>query len=318
MGAEERRGIFDQTERFHWRIKMLHEIPILFHSSGNQLAGLIYRNTNDFSIVQPGIIVTGSWLTVKEQMPALYAKRLARDGFTVLIFDFAGFGQSSGEPRQAEIPLRKMNDIHAAAKFLRTVHFVEENSVGCLGICASAQYALAAIASGAPINALVSVAGWLHDIRSLEPFYGGTAGINQRLSAGQKALKQYITNGDVEMVPAYRAGDQNAAMFFELDYYANPNRGAVPEWKNEMAALSWLYWFTFDGMRAGSNINIPTLFVHSDGCVFPDNVRTVCDRIKGQKKLVWSTGTQTDFYDQDEQVQVAASSAVEHFRAAFG
>jgi hypothetical protein len=39
---------------------------------------------------------------------------------------------------------------------------------------------------------------------------------------------------------------------------------------------------------------------------------------KGQKKFLWSTGTQTDFYGQEEQVELAASSAVEHFRAAFG
>ncbi len=32
----------------------------------------------------------------------------------------------------------------------------------------------------------------------------------------------------------------------ELDYYANPRRGAVPEWKNEMAERSWLFWLTFD------------------------------------------------------------------------
>jgi len=53
----------------------------------------------------------------------------------------------------------------------------------------------------------------------------------------------------------------------------------------------------------------PTLFVHSDDCVFPDHVRRVHGRPHGPKKLVWAAGTQTDFYDQPEQVDVAVDAA---------
>ena len=94
-------------------------------------------------------------------------------------------------------------------------------------------------------------------------------------------------------------------MFFELDYYANPARGAVPSWKNQMATLSWTYWFLFDGMSAAGRVNVPALFVHSDGCVFPDNLRAVHERVRGPKRLVWSEETQTDFYDQPAQVDVS-------------
>jgi uncharacterized protein len=63
---------------------------------------------------------------------------------------------------------------------------------------------------------------------------------------------------------------KNAGMFFELDYYANPARGVVKEWTNQMAETSWLNWFTFDGLAAAAAVSTPTLSVHSDGCVFPD------------------------------------------------
>jgi len=117
-------------------------------------------------------------------------------------------------------------------------------------------------------------------------------------------------------VPAYKAGDEKSAMFFELDYYGNPSRGAVPQWKNEMATLSWSYWFTFDGLRAADHVRTPSLFVHSDGCVFPDNVRSMQDRLRGPKQLVWSEGTQTDFYDQPAQVKVAIDAADAFLRGA--
>lgn len=53
--------------------------------------------------------------------------------------------------------------------------------------------------------------------------------------------------------------------------------------------------------------------MHSDDCVLPDNVRSVRDRLAGPSELVWSDGSQTDFYDQSRQVSEAVSAAVAHF-----
>ena len=46
-------------------------------------------------------MVTGSWLTVKEQMPEVHATRLAERGDTAFTFDFTGFGESGGDARYA-------------------------------------------------------------------------------------------------------------------------------------------------------------------------------------------------------------------------
>jgi fermentation-respiration switch protein FrsA (DUF1100 family) len=88
---------------------------------------------------QPAVVVTGSWLTVKEQMADLYAARLAELGYTAITFDFAGFGDSGGDLRQVELPDRKIADIRAATEFVSTLSFVEPGRVGYLAVCASAQ-----------------------------------------------------------------------------------------------------------------------------------------------------------------------------------
>ncbi|RZS44559.1 hypothetical protein EV193_101435 [Herbihabitans rhizosphaerae] len=98
-------------------------------------------------------------------------------------------------------------------------------------------------------------------------------------------------------------------MYFELDYYADPSRGAVPLWRNEMAELSWLYWLTFDGLSAAGRVSTPTLFVHSDDCVLPDNAHTVHNGLAGPKQLVWAEGGQTDFYDRPDHVALAVDAA---------
>jgi uncharacterized protein len=73
--------------------------------------------------------------------------------------------------------------------------------------------------------------------------------------------------------------------------------------------------FTFDfsgfgeSASAARRVRAPALFVHSDGCVFPDNLRSVYASLQGPKQLEWLTGGQTDFYDQPEQVERAVSLA---------
>ena len=61
------------------------------------------------------------------------------------------------------------------------------------------------------------------------------AGVSRRLERASNALAEYHRTGKVRMVPAYAAGDERAGMSFEMDYYANPARGAVKEWSNQMA-----------------------------------------------------------------------------------
>jgi fermentation-respiration switch protein FrsA (DUF1100 family) len=292
---------------------MIFDTPVIFHSHGVPLAGRILRNTASFHERQAAVIVMGSWLTVKEQMATIYARRLAEAGYTALTFDFSGFGESAGEPRQAEIPARKINDIRAAAEFLRGVAFVDGDNIGCLGICASAQYTLAALAQGASVRSFASVAGWYHDPTSVAPFYGGETGVQQRLERGRVALERYARTRELLQAPAYRDGDERAGMHFRLEYYARPDRGAVPEWKNEMAEMTWFYWLTFDGLAAADGVSTPSLFVHSDDCVFPDHVRQVHARVKGPKELVWSSGGQIEFYDQPPQVNVALDAITRWF-----
>jgi fermentation-respiration switch protein FrsA (DUF1100 family) len=294
------------------------EFPMVFPANGTSLVGCVYRNVDDLVMPQPAVMVTGSWLTVKEQMPRTYALRLAEQGITAFTFDFTGFGQSGGSPRQLELPARKVADITAAADFLSTMSFVREGGVGHAGICASAQYALAAIARGARIRSFVSIAGWYHDAESVASFYGGEPGARLRIGRGRVALENWAKSGDVIMVPAYRPGDDRAGMFFELDYYGNPRRGAVPEWKNEMAEMSWLFWLTFDGVRSAVGVNAPTLMVHSDGCVFPDHAKAVHAALKGPKQMEWAEGSQIDFYDQDAQVTRAVALMAPYFRATLG
>ncbi|MEU4620247.1 dienelactone hydrolase family protein [Actinoplanes sp. NPDC023801] len=292
----------------------VHDTVIV--SDGVPLAARIHRRADAGAGPQPGVVVAGSWLTVKEQMPDLYAARFAEQGWTAVTFDFAGFGASRAEPAQTELPYRKMGDLAAVVRALRGSSWIDADRLGVVGVCAGAQFVLGAVAAGLPVRAFAAVAGWFHDLETVAPFYGGAEGVAQRLATARHAARTYSETGRLLTVPAYAAGDPDAAMSLEMDYYANPERGAVPEWRNEMSVLTWHPWLTFNAFAHLPAVTTPTLLVHSDDAVLPDNVRRVAAGLGRHATTMWAEGAQTDFYDQPDQVDAAVAAVVDHFTAA--
>lgn len=284
---------------------------VSFESGGNRLVGHLFASDKS----APGVLVTGSWTTVKEQMADLYARKLAEAGFTTLAFDFANFGESGGEPRQQESPALKIADIRAAAQWLGARDDVVGQTVGGLAICASAGYMAHAIEAGAPIASFATVAAWLHDAGTVGEMYGGDEGIAERKRDGAAALRAYQESGEVRYVPAYSEDDPKAAMGEMVKpYYGDPARGAVPEWDNRFAILSWPEWLNFDGLRPAPALTVPTMMVHSEDAAFPDNLRRFASALDGPQQVVWREGSQLDFYDQPAQVDPAIETVAEHFR----
>jgi fermentation-respiration switch protein FrsA (DUF1100 family) len=298
---------------------MLNALPVSFDSEGSRLSGNMYVPPEYTPGTRaPGIVVTGSWTTVKEQMAGLYARRLAQRGFITLAFDFRHWGASEGHPRQWESPERKIRDIANAVAFLQTRPEVVADRIGGLAICASAGYLAHAIARGAPLRSVALVASWLHDAATIPAIYGGDSGIRRRLEAARAAREQFERTGNATYVPAYDPHDPEAAMFFPLDYYAQHDRGAIPEWTNRFAVMSWADWLTFDAMAAAPAVAVPTLMVHADEAALPENARRFFAAMPGPKHLFWTAGTQTDFYDREPHVGLAVDVAVAHFHRTLG
>lgn len=264
----------------------------------------------------PAVVVGGSWITVKEQMANLYAERLAEQGFAALAFDFRGYGESGGEPRQYESGKIKTQDFKNALEFLQSQPTIDSERIGGLAICASAGYMARAVAEDKRFKSFVTVAGWFQHPDTTPGFYGGAEGVKRRVELANAARAKFQSGGQMDYVPAYDPNDGNAAMFFEVDYYADPQRGAIPEWKNQFAVSSWSEWLELNAIDGvAEKITAPVLFIHSDNSALPDNVRRFHSLVKGGKDLYWSSeGTQTDYYDQEPYVNKAAQIAAAYFR----
>ncbi|MFF8288991.1 alpha/beta hydrolase [Streptomyces sp. NPDC016309] len=297
---------------------MTHTKKVTFDSEGVTLTGNLFlpestdpREPGAGPL--PGIVVAGTWTSVKELMADRYAERLASRGFAALSFDFSGFGESGGEPRDVEDPARKVRDIHHALTFLAAHEAVDGDRLGALGICAAAMYMSGNAADDPRVRSLALVAPWLHDADVCEAAYGGAEAVARRIKTGREARGRYDTTGEVEYVPVVSATDERAAMPYAIDFYLNPDRGGIPAWPNRFALMSWADWLTYDAIALAPRIDRPTLLVHSEDAAIPEGARRFHAGLAGPGDLLWTRGTQFDFYDSEPQVTIAVDTVAAHF-----
>jgi uncharacterized protein len=286
---------------------------VSFQSAGETLVGNLYLPASYKPGDQlPTVIVTGAWMTIKEQMPGLYAQKLADRGFAAFAFDFRSWGESGGKLRSFESPTVKIADIKNAVSFLQTVGAVDSNRIAGLGICASAGYMVVATAEDPRIKSLITVAPWIHDPQIVDAVYGGSAAVQKLVATGRAAAAKFQKTGKADYVLATSKTDKTAVMYGDLDYYQNPKRGAIPQWSNQFAVASWAEWLTFNPMPVAQKIKVPTLFIHSQQAAIPQGARQFFAAIPGQnKRMEWLPNrTQFDFYDQEQTVNQSVTLMV--------
>jgi uncharacterized protein len=284
-----------------------------FHGDGVSLRGNLFLPETPGRV--PGVVVAGTWTSVKEQMADRYAERLAAQGFAALSFDFTGYGESEGEPREVEDPEMKIADISHALTFLADQPAVDGDRLGALGVCAGAMYTNAAAVLDGRLRSLALVAPWLHDAAICQEVYGGEEGVADRIAIGRRAREEYERTGQVEYVPVVSGSDPRAAMPYDIPFYLDPERGGIPQWGNRFAPMAWPGWLTFDAIDLAPRIAVPTLLVHSQDAAIPQGARRFHDALAADKRIVWTEGTQFDFYDQEPNVTTAVEAATGHFHA---
>ena len=287
---------------------------VSFPSGADTLVGQIYLPEGASALdPAPAVVVTGAWFTVKEQMPTVYARELARRGYAALVFDFRGFGESGGAIRQRETPADKISDIVAAAAFLKAQPEVDGSRVAGLGICASAGYMAGAAARSADLRSIALIAPWLHDASLVETIYGGRDSVAALIASGRRAEQSFRSTGRQSFVPGASRTDRNAIMF-DVPYYTEAGRRLVPAWRNEVDPAFWEGWLTFDAMRFAPKITQPFLMVESEAAALPAGARKFYAGVGAPKRQLWLDGvSQFDFYDRPGPVAAAVDSAVEHF-----
>lgn len=252
---------------------------------------------------QPGVVLTGPFTGVKEQVVGTYASILAMAGFATLAFDHRGFGESGGRPGH-EDSQGKLADLRAAVSVLASRPEVDAARIGVVGVCLGGGYAVRAAATDPRISAVAEVAGGYNSpVRMLEAM-----GADAYRSALTAALERYD-----EYMPAVAPDGGEAAMGGEEPYsYYGTTRSFSPHWRNQVTRGSLHSLMTFDALGAAELLaDTPLLIVHGDTDAYcsPELAHALYARKPGEKEILWLDASQhTDFYDSEPQVTRAAEA----------
>jgi dipeptidyl aminopeptidase/acylaminoacyl peptidase len=146
-------------------------VVVHFFSEGDRLSAL-WRTPERLTGRCRAIVQGPGWLGLKDaQLYLRYHEALTAAGFGVLIFDYRGFGDSSGDPILS--PHRQLQDLRNAVTYLETRDDVEADAIGTFGsggtgggnavLLAAADSRVRAAVSQLPV---ADGADWLHRMRT--------------------------------------------------------------------------------------------------------------------------------------------------------
>lgn len=302
---------------------MIIKKQVTFPSSGLSLAGILFTPDDRTDERLPAVVVSHPFTGVKEQTSAVYAERLAREGFAALVFDAAHQGESEGEPRQLEDPFQRAEDIKSAVSFLTTRDEVDPGRIGALGICASGGYVPYAAQTDHRVKAVATVSavdlgGMFRDgvdgkqspdvIRAM--LDDSAAARNEEARGRQPRLNDILPTSRQEA----ESGGYPYLMQEGFDYYRT-ERGQHPRSTNLFAARSLDLLAQYDSYAMIRMISPrPLLMIAGTAADTARFSREAIERAAEPKELLWIDGaTHMDLYDKDEYVTPAVAKLTEFF-----
>src|SRR5215467_6559132 len=170
-----------------------------FAADGLQLAGDVRVPAH--ADPAPGLVFTGPFTGVRDQVTGLYAERLAAAGYVTLAFDHRGFGESQGQPRRHEDPQGKLADLRTAVSFLRARPEVDAERIGAVGICLGGGYALKFAAFDPRVKVFAGIAGAYNTPYAMRSGMGSEL-YRQTLASFTAAAEDHDRGGELEYIAA--------------------------------------------------------------------------------------------------------------------
>lgn len=134
-----------------------HELgrkDLRFRSGADSCAAWLYPGRSDSGDTPIVVMAHGLSGTRRDRLGP-FAERFASAGMTALVFDYRGFGDSTGEPDLFD-PALQLDDWHAAIAFARSLPGIDPDRVATFGSSLGGGNALAAAALDPRVAAAIS------------------------------------------------------------------------------------------------------------------------------------------------------------------
>jgi fermentation-respiration switch protein FrsA (DUF1100 family) len=126
-----------------------------FESSGTRCAARIYRPGGAEGL-RPVVVMAHGFGSVRALRLYAYAERFAAAGYVVVVFDYRGFGDSDGAPRQVLDIAKQHDDWRAALRFARSLEGVDPTRVVAWGTSFAGGHVLTIAGQGESLAAVIA------------------------------------------------------------------------------------------------------------------------------------------------------------------
>ncbi|MFC1397932.1 alpha/beta hydrolase [Acinetobacter lactucae] len=217
-----------------------------------------------------------------------FAKPFSEAGIDAFIFDYRGFGDSGGTPRQDVSYLRQREDYHAAIAAARNLPNVDETRIAIWGTSYSGGHVVVIAAQDPKIAAVVSMTPATDGLAALTQIYhyGGIKQLATAIGHGLRDLGRAITHRKPHHIPIV-GQPGSAAMISTPGADEGYKAMAGPTWRNEVCARTALEVARNRPITFASAITCPMLVQvgSKDQVAPPDAARKTASLAKGLTEL---------------------------------
>jgi fermentation-respiration switch protein FrsA (DUF1100 family) len=217
-----------------------------------------------------------------------FAEAFAEAGLDVLLFDYRGFGESSGEPRQFAWPPRHREDYRSAIEFARSLDGVDPDRIVLWGTSWSGGHIVYEAAADPRIAAVISQAPDLDGAATLRQI-GRYAGLGHQLRLtwiGIQDAARMLRNQEPLMLPTVGSPGELAGMTTDD---SDPGMRAIagPTWRNEVTGRAVFAEFTNRAITQMDKVRCPILvqIADSDMVIPAASVRAAAWKAKGRVEV---------------------------------
>ncbi len=231
-----------------------------FDSWGERCAAWLYHPASDRGEPAPCVVMAHGFSGTREDGLAPFAERFAAAGLAVLVFDYRGFGDSEGEPRQWLDVRRERQDWAAAIAFARTLEGVDPDRVALWGTSFAGGHVIEAAARDPRVVAAVAQVPFTDGPRTVAAI---PPRANVALSlAAARDIARSRGGGPQLTIPVIGPPGSVAAMTSpdaEVGFHAIVPPGS--RWRNEVAARVFPQVLAWRPGRAAARVRCPLLVV---------------------------------------------------------
>ena len=214
---------------------------------------------------RPCVVMAGGLGATRDCGFDVWARRLAEAGVDVLVFDYRGFGDSAGEPRQLVDLAGQRADFHAAIAHARALDGIDSARIALCGHSLSGGHVLQVAVEDGRVAAVIAVAPAADARASLALAIAGN-GIRTTALAMLAGARDAIAARRGR--PAVRipiVADRGQAAAFTSEYARRTiTDTAGPAWHNELAARIILSIGFYRPITLAGRLRCPTLVQVAD------------------------------------------------------